>query len=246
MAMGRALAALLVILSVSAADAQSPLAGQMRSWATRYHLDLPGVDRMRAQLAEAVRADPHVDNLVALAEVCFIWGDVRARTTEERLAAYDEGREAARRAVEAAPRSVAAHFWLGTNTGRWGQTRGVTRALFLLPSVKREIDTVLALDPRFAPVYSLAGYVYAEVPELLGGDLERSERMFRAGLDLAPRFTGMRVGLAKTLVKRGRVAEARAELEAVLAEDAPANLADWTVKDSVQARELLAALRGRS
>ena len=246
MAMGRALAALLVILSVSAADAQSPLAGQMRSWAARYHLDLPGVDRMRAQLAEAARADPHIDNLVALAEVCFIWGDVRARTTEERLAAYDEGREAARRAVEAAPRSVAAHFWLGTNTGRWGQTRGVTRALFLLPSVKREIDTVLALDPRFAPVYSLAGYVYAEVPEWLGGDLDRSEQMFRTGLDLAPRFTGMRVGLAKTLVKRGRVAEARAELEAVLAEDAPANLADWTVKDSVQARELLVALRGSS
>jgi hypothetical protein len=55
----------------------------------------------------------------------------------------------------------------------------------------------------------------------------------------------MRVGLAKTLIKQGRVAEARKELEAVLAERAPHNLADWTLKDSVEARELLASIRSR-
>ena len=55
----------------------------------------------------------------------------------------------------------------------------------------------------------------------------------------------MRVGLAKTLLRKGRVAEARKELDAVLAEKAPHNLADWTLKDSVEARQLLDSIRSR-
>ena len=104
--------------------------------------------------------------------------------------------------------------------------------------------TMLALDARFAPVYALAGHVYYEVPELLGGDLDRAERMFRAGLRLEPTFTDMRVGLAKTLAKKGRTAEARQELAAVLAEKAPHNPATWTLKDAPEARALLAKMGG--
>jgi hypothetical protein len=52
----------------------------------------------------------------------------------------------------------------------------------------------------------------------------------------------MRVGLAKTLIKQGRTAEARRELQAVLDEKEPQNLADWVMKDSKQARRLLESL----
>jgi tetratricopeptide (TPR) repeat protein len=243
----RIVLALCVILLTSAtAWAQSPLVAELRGFATRYHEEPARLDKLRAGLAEAVKSDSHVDNLVALAEVCFIWGDVRARTPEDKLGAYDEGRRAARRAVELAPRSVLAHFWHGTNTGRWGETNGVMRSLFLLPTVKQEIDTVMELDPRFVPGYALAGNVYYEVPALLGGGLDRAEQMFRKGLALDPRFTGMRVGLAKTLIKRGRPDEARKELQAVVDERAPTNPADWTMKDSKRARELLQSLKSKS
>ena len=56
----------------------------------------------------------------------------------------------------------------------------------------------------------------------------------------------MRVGLAKTLIRKGRLAEARTELQAVLDEKTPDNLADWTVKDSRRARELLESIRNKS
>lgn len=239
-------ASVLVLWAAAPALAQSPLVAELRDWATRYHENPPHIDEIREQLTEVVKTDPHVDNLIALAQVCFIWGDIRARTSEEKLQAYDQGRQAARRATELEPRSVPAHFWYGTNTGRLGQTKGVVRSLFLLPTVKQEIQTVLELDPKFPPVYSLAGNVYYEVPGMLGGDLGKAEAMFRKGLALAPRFTGMRVGLAKTLIKKGRLVEARRELEAVLDEKAPVNLADWTLKDVKQARELLASLSGKS
>jgi len=60
------------------------------------------------------------------------------------------------------------------------------------------------------------------------------------------RFTGLRVGLARTLIKRGRIPEAQRELQAVVDEKAPSNPADWTLKDSPEARRLLDALPGRS
>jgi tetratricopeptide (TPR) repeat protein len=197
-------------------------------------------------MAQAAQADPQVDNLLALAQIAFLYGDIRARTVQDKLDAYEQGRQAARRAVELAPRNARAHVWYGINAGRWGQTKGVLRSLFLLPEVKRAMETALELDPRFPPAYILAGTVYYEVPALVGGDLEKSERLFRKGLEMDGRLAGLRVGLARTLIKRGRIPEARRELRAVLDEKTPSNVADWTLKDVPEARRLLGTLPDRS
>jgi tetratricopeptide (TPR) repeat protein len=225
---------------------QSPLAAEIRALASRYHEDPARIDTLRAAMTRAAESDPQVENLLALAQIAFLYGDIRATRPEEKLAAYEQGRQAARRAAEAAPGNARAHFWYATNAGRWGQTKGVVRSLFLLPEVKKGMETALELDPRFPPAYALAGTVYYEVPGLFGGDLEKSEALFRRGLEVDPRFTGLRVGLARTLIKRGRIPEARRELQAVLDEKAPGNVADWTLKDAPQARTLLASLAGRS
>jgi tetratricopeptide (TPR) repeat protein len=214
--------------------------------ATRYHEDPARLDSLRARVLEAAKADPRIENLLALAHISFIWGDVRAQNAEAKLEAYEQGRQAAQRATEMAPKNALAHFWYGALTGRWGQTKGIMRALFLLPSLKRAVDTALELDPRFPPAYALAGNVYYEVPAVAGGDLDRAEEMYRKGLQLAPRFTAMRVGLARVLIKKGRTTDARRELQAVVDEQAPENPADWTVKDLRNARNLLASLRDKS
>jgi tetratricopeptide (TPR) repeat protein len=242
----RAGAAILLLLwTAAAAWAQSPLAAEVRALASRYHEDPTRIDALRAALAQAVRTDSQVDNLLALAQIAFLYGDVRAKTTEDKLEAYEQGRQAAERAAAVAPRNARAHFWYATNAGRWGQTKGVLRSLFLLPEVKRGMQTALDLDPRFPPAYVLAGTVYYDVPGLFGGDLEKSEQLFRKGLEVDGRLTALRVGLARTLIKRGRIADARRELQAVLDEKAPSNVADWTLKDSPQARALLDSLAGR-
>ena len=243
----RAAAAIVMLLGAAgAAGAQSPLAAEVRALADRYHERPARIDTLRPLVTQAAQADPHADNLLAVAQIAFLYGDVRALRPEEKLDAYEQGRQAARRAAEIAPRNGRAHFWYATNAGRWGQTKGVMRSLFLLPEVKRGMETALELDPRFPPADVLAGTVYYEVPGLFGGDLEKSERLFRTGLEVDGRFTGLRVGLARTLIKRGRIPEARRELQAVLDEKAPSNPADWTLKDSPEARRLLDALPGRS
>ena len=232
--------------SLAVAAAQSPLLAQLDTAATHYHTDPAQLDRLRAAIERAVASDPSPANWTALSRISFLWGDIRATTREEKLEAYDRGRQAGRRATELAPRDAAAHFWYATNTGRWGQTNGVVRSLFLLSTVREQLAIALELDPNLTGAYVVAGYVHYEVPGLLGGDLDRAEESFRTALAQVPNFTAARVGLARTLAKKGKIAEARREAQAVLDEKSPSNVADWTVKDTRDARQLLDALKGKS
>src|SRR5260370_32207539 len=100
-------------------------------------------------MTRIVESDPQVDNLLALAQIAFIYGDIRAKTPDDKVAAYEQGRQAARRAVDAAPGNARAHFWYATNVGRWGHTKAVVRSLFLLPDAKKGMETALALPPPF-------------------------------------------------------------------------------------------------
>jgi tetratricopeptide (TPR) repeat protein len=224
----------------------SPFVEELKTLHAHYHTDPARLDVVRHGLLEAAKADPRLEHLLALAQVSFIWGDVRAATHDQKLEAYQQGREAAQRAIALNPKSALAHFWFATNSGRLGQSQGVVRSLFGLPAVKEAIRTAMELDPMLTATYVLAGYVSFEVPALFGGDIDMAEELFRKGLEQDPKFTGIRVALAKVLIKRGKIGEARRELEAVLAEQHPSNPADWTFKDSKEARELLQSLKARS
>jgi tetratricopeptide (TPR) repeat protein len=232
----------LLLLVPLRASAETPVA-EARALVARYHEDLTAIDRARELLEAALARESQVDTIVMLSYVCFLWGDVRATTTAEKLDAYARGRELGQRAVELAPRNHDAHLWYAINTGRWGQTKGVLRSLFLLPTVREEIEILLQLNPRSVRAHSLAGNVAMEVPGLFGGDKHKAEEHFKKGLAIDPKFTVLRVDLARLYIATGRDAEARRELQQVITETAPTNVADWTVKDLPRARKLLESLR---
>lgn len=211
-----------------------------------YHQDLSKLDRARDILEAELERRPDVSTYLALSRVYFTWGDVRAKSQDEKLGAYDRGRQLAKRAIDLAPRNPDAHFLYGAHTGRWGQTKGIVRSLFLLPTVRQELKTIFDLDPDHALGHALAGNVYLELPLVAGGSLRKAEEHFRKAVEEAPRFTAFRLGLARVLVRRGRYVDARRELEAVIAEREPANVADWTVKDLPRARKLLDDIRDKN
>jgi tetratricopeptide (TPR) repeat protein len=218
---------------------------QARELIARYHEDPTRLDRARDLLEAAIKQERRVDTLILLSRVHFLVGDVRATTPEAKLAAYDRGREIGQRAVELAPRSEEAHLWYAINTGRWGQTRGVVRSLFLLPTVREELATIFALNPKSVRGHALAGNVMFEVPGVLGGDRAKAEEHYRKALKLDPRFTVVRVDLARLLIASGRHDEARRELGRVIEERAPTSIADWTLKDVPRARALLDSLKAK-
>ena len=233
-----------LVLAPSTALGQSPVESA-RALVARYHEDPSLIDRARDLLEAALARDRQVDTMVMLAYVHFLYGDVRATTTEDKLAAYDRGREIAKRAVELAPRNPEAHVWYGINAGRWGLTKGVMRSLFLLPTVRQEADTTLELDPKNLRALVLSGNVFLEVPGLFGGDRVKAEQQFRKALEIDPHFTVARVDLARVLIAGARYAEARQELQRVVDERAPNNIADWTAKDLPRARQLIESLKGK-
>jgi tetratricopeptide (TPR) repeat protein len=238
------LIALALVVTPAAAPGQTPVESA-RALVARYHEDPAAIDRARDLLQSALARDRQVDTMVMLSYVHFLYGDVRASTTEDKLAAYDRGREIGKRAVELAPRNPEAHVWYGINTGRWGLTKGVMRSLFLLPTVRQEVDATLALDPQNLRALALSGNVFLEVPGLFGGDREKAEQQFRKALELDPRFTVARVDLARVLIATRRYADARRELQRVIDEPTPNSVADWTVKDLPRARELLESIKGK-
>lgn len=237
-------AAIAVMLMATTALAQSPVEAA-RALIARYHEDLTAIDRARDLLEAALTKDRQVDTLVMASYVQFLWGDLRAKNDEEKLSAYDHGRQLGERAVELAPKNPDAHVWYGINTARYGQTRGIMRSLFLLPTVQREIDTTLALDPKNTRAHSLAGNVYMTLPRIAGGDNARAEDHFKKGLAVDPRFTVLRVDLARLYIATGRYAEARQELTRVLEERAPRIIADWTARDVPRARALLESIKDK-
>jgi tetratricopeptide (TPR) repeat protein len=241
------LLACVLAVTMPAADAraqQSP-ADRARALIERYDEDPRRIDQARDLMEAAIQRDRPVESLILLSRLHFLYGDVRATTPDDRLAAYARGRELGQRAVELAPRSEDAHVWYAINTGRWGQTKGVMRSLFLLPTMFEELDTIFAINPRSVRGHALAGNVYVEVPALFGGDRKKAEEHFRKGLEVDPHFTVLRVDLARLLIAEGRVPEARRELTRVVDETSPSSRADWTVKDRPRARELLESLKSR-
>jgi tetratricopeptide (TPR) repeat protein len=241
----RSLALVAVILAAGLpAGAQTPVEAA-RALVARYHEDPAALDRARDLLDTALAKDRKVETMAMLSYVQFLIGDVRATTVEAKLAAYDRGREVGQRAAELAPKSVDAHLWYAINTARWGETKGVLRSLFLLPTIRRELDTLLELDPRSVRAHILAGNVLLEVPGFAGGDRAKAEEHFKKALEVDPRFTNARVELGQVYIDDARYADARRELTRVVNESTPSIVADWIVKDAPRARKLLESIKDR-
>jgi len=220
---------------------QSPIE-EARTLIANYHKDVTWLDRARDLMEKHLTTDSRVDGMILLSRIYFAWGDVRAKDDEEKLAAYDRGRQLGKRAVELAPKNPEAHFWYAVNTGLWGTTKGVFRSLFLLPTLREEIDILLTLAPDHAGALGLAGNVELALP---WGDLDKAEEHFRKGLKSDRRNTAVRLDLARLLIKRGKYDEARKELRRVLGEKEPRYIADWTVKHTKRAQELLDSVKDK-
>lgn len=233
----------ILVAAASAAWAQTPVEAA-RALVARYHEDPAALDRASDLLEAALAKERKVETMAMLSYVQFLIGDLRT-TAADKLVAYDRGREIGQRAVELAPRSHDAHLWFAINTARWGETKGVLRSLFLLPTIRQELETLLELDPRSVRAHILAGNVLLEVPGFAGGDRVKAEEHLKKALEIDPRFTNARVDLARVYIADARYADARRELQQVVSETRPSVIADWTMKDAPRARKLLESIKDR-
>ena len=214
----------------------------------REYQEEPGrIDRARDLLEAYVASGGTADlaTLMALTRAWFLFAEERAKSEGDRIAAYGKARDYAKRAVELAPQDADAHLWYAITLGSWSQAKGLLRSALALRELRKEVETVLGLDPDNIEAHIMAGSIARELPVILGGDRQEAERHYKTAQRLDPRLTGVRLERAQLYVNVGRYAEARRELEALLAERAPTDKPRWTTKEVPRARKMLEAIRGK-
>ena len=73
--------------------------------------------------------------------------------------------------------------------GRWGETKGLLKALFIIKPLKKEMAEVLRLDPSHGGAHNVLAEILWQVPGFAGGDKKRALEEFETALRLSPRYT---------------------------------------------------------
>jgi tetratricopeptide (TPR) repeat protein len=136
----------------------------------------------------------------------------------ERGDMYREGIEAGKAAVQLQPDKPDGHFWLGANYG--GDAAHSTLAnLSSFEDIKGEMETVLKLDESYQgySAYLGLGRLYLQAPRVLGGDKVKALEYLEKGVKHNPTNTVMRFHLAEAYEANNRPAEAKKQIETIMA-----------------------------
>src|SRR5215217_2273067 len=152
-----------------------------------------------------------------LARAAFYVGD-RTDVETERDAMFKEGIDAGKAAVQLQPNKPDGHFWLGANYG--GQAAHSTLSnLSSFQDIKGEMDSVLKIDESYQgySAYLGLGRLYLQAPKLMGGDRLKAVEYLEKGVKLNPNNTLMRYHLAEAYEANNRNAEAKKQIETLMA-----------------------------
>jgi tetratricopeptide (TPR) repeat protein len=165
----------------------------------------------------------------------------RQNAKADKLAAYTSAEKLLTKAVGLAPRDPQAHYWLGLAMGRRGQVRGVLQSLFLVGPLRREMRTVLKLDPKNGGAHHVLGEMLMEIPTVAGGDKKKGVQELELAARLEPDYAPHFIDLAGAYIAVGQKAKAKAALKHIAAIRSPADPGEYD--ENVQdARELLKKL----
>jgi len=164
-----------------------------------------------------LEGDP--DNLEALWKLSrsYRWQGDEADSKKDKLAAYKQAEDYAKKAIAAHPEAPSGHLMLGIAYGRIGETQGVLKSLFLVGPIKKEMETVLEREPHNDVAHHVLGVLYRKLPGWLGGSLEKSARYLKKAVKENPHRIIHYLDLAKTHLEQGEDQKAVKALEALLA-----------------------------
>ena len=131
-------------------------------------------------------------------------------TVGARVAAFETGMDAARKAIAAQAARPEGYFWLAANMGGLAELKGLRAGIKYRAPVRQNLEKVLALDPAFqkGSADRALGRWYFKVPGLFGGSNRKSEEHLRKSLTYHPQSIASRYFLAETLEDMGRKADA--------------------------------------
>ncbi len=99
---------------------------------------------------------------------------------ERREPLVNEAIRYAKKSVEVNPGGVEGHLWLGVIYTKYGEVKGVLKALFLVRPTKKEMYKAIELDDTYegAGAYVVLGRVFAKVPGIFGGSNNKAREYY--------------------------------------------------------------------
>jgi tetratricopeptide (TPR) repeat protein len=152
-------------------------------------------------------ADPSAKTLALQALSACDAGRI-SKDRSERAQHFADGEALAAKAVALDDRCAEAHFALFCNRGETMRLDGESlRDVIGLRGLIRELDRTIELQPDYADALSAKGTFLVRLPRVLGGDIDRGEKMLRRVIELDPTAVNARIGLARVCDYRGERAE---------------------------------------
>ena len=135
----------------------------------------------------------------------------------EREAAFREGIDAGKRAVQLRGDKADGHFWLGANYGGSAEI-SILAALAEFQDIRREMERVIEIDPNYevGSSYMVLGQLYLKAPRILGGDKEKAIEYLERGLRVGSDNGLLHLRLAEAYHATGRDRDARKQIDFIL------------------------------
>jgi len=135
----------------------------------------------------------------------------------EREAAFREGTDAGRIAVQLQGDKADGHFWLGANYGGSAEL-SVLAGLANFQDIRREMERVVQIDESYegGSADMVLGQLYRKAPEILGGNNQKAVEYLEKGLRFGGNNGMLRLRLAEAYHALNRDQEARKEIDFIL------------------------------
>ena len=154
----------------------------------------------------------------------FYYIGEHTKSNKEKKNIFSQAIYYAEKAIQISPEQPDGYYWRGVNNGKYGESRGVLKSLFLVKPIKSDMNKVIELDPKYEDggAYRVLGRVYFKLPGFAGGDNEESLKLLEKSIEIGPEDANTRLFLGETLLAMNEIERAREELEFVLSmEDDP-------------------------
>ncbi len=176
-----------------------------------------------------------------IARVCLALGDWEKGNSQ---GWYEQGEQAAEKAVSLQEISADAHFLLAANRGNVVNLLPFWKVSpTIVADLEKHLLRALALDPRHAGANHMMGMLLYRTPGplrlLLVGKSDQVEGYLLQSVESDPNFAGARFDLAKFYQETGRPSQARTQAQAILALTDPSPRRVWMEKYRPAAEALL-------
>ncbi len=177
----------------------------------------------------------------------YYWIGTHTKDKDKKVKIFNNGIEFGKMCIQVAPKEPACHYWLGVAYGKYGEAKGIMQSLYLVPFMKKELNTVIKLKPSFRHygAYGVLGWVYFKVPGIAGGSKKKALELLGKAVKNGPEHLVDQLFYAKVLLNQDKKAEAIKHLKYIINAPFEPDMIPENKEEKAEARKLLRKIQGK-